>query len=110
MLPVFGDYDFSIDIAETATRWHLRQNADGSWDTVMSQDTTDIQDNCKMMQSESGISKDKTFFRVANVPLVLLQDWKNMGIDHNDQDGAKRIMRMLGSSEYRNLRTSKERM
>ena len=109
-LPEFGDYDFSVDIPWTGTRWHLRENADGSWDTVMSQNPTQILDLNQKMQSESGVTKDKSLFRVASVPLVLLEDWKNLGIDHRDQDGAKRIMKMLGSSDYRNLRNSKERM
>lgn len=109
-LPTFGDYDFSVDIPWTNTRWHLRQNEDGSWDSVMSQNCTQILDLNQKMASESGITKDKSLFRVASVPLVLLEDWKNLGIDHRDQEGAARIMKMLGSSDYRNLRTSKERM
>lgn len=109
-LPVYSDYDFHIDIPWTGTRWHLRDNEDGTWSTVMSQDVEDILDDNQKRQSESGISKDKTFFRIATVPLVLLEDWRNMGIDHRDQDGAKRMMKMLGSNEYSKLRTSKERL
>lgn len=107
-LPVFTDYDFHIDIAHTGTRWHLRDNGDGTWSTVMSQDVEPIIDDCQGMQSESGISKDKTFFRMSRVPLVLLEDWRNLGIDHRNQEGAKRIVKMLGSNEYSKLRTSKE--
>lgn len=109
-LPVYGDYDFHVDIPETQTRWHLRDNEDGTWSMVMSQDVEAILDDCQRMQSESGISHDKTFFRIGRVPLVLLEDWKNMGIDHRDQDGAKKIVKMLGSREYYKLRTSKERL
>lgn len=109
-LPEFGDYDFAIDIPNTNTRWHCRDNGDGTWDTVMSQNCTLILDENKRMQSESGINKDKSLFRVASVPFVLLEDWQNLGIDHRDQDGAKRILRMLGSSDYRDLRTSKEKL
>lgn len=109
-LPEFGDYDFHIDIPWTGTRWHIRDNLDGTWDTVMSQNCTQILDANKAVASESGISKDKSLFRIASVPLVLLEDWKNLGIDHRDQDGAKRIVSMLGSSDYRDLRTSKEKL
>lgn len=109
-LPEFSDYEFSVDIPWTETRWHFRENEDGSWSTVMSQNCTRILDHNGQLASYSGISPDKTFMRVASVPLVLLEDWKNLGIDHRDQDGAKRIMRMLGSNEYSKLRTSKERL
>lgn len=109
-LPVFSDFDFHFDVPHTGTRWHVRENDDGTWSTVMSQDTTDILDDCQAMQSESGISKDKAFFRIGRVPLVLLEDWRNLGIDHRNQEGAKRIVKMLGSNEYSKLRTSKERM
>jgi hypothetical protein len=109
-LPEFGDYDVSFDVPNTGTRWHVRFNDDGSVDTVMSQNCTQILDLNQKLASETGITKDKSMFRVASVPLVLLEDWKNLGIDHRDQEGAKKIMSMLGSSDYRGLRTSKERL
>lgn len=109
-LPEFGDYDFAVDIPGTNTRWHIRDNGDGTWDTVMSQNCTQILDFNKSVQSESGINKDKSLFRIGSVPLVLLENWKNLGIDLRDQDGARRIVKMMASSDYRDLRTSKERL
>lgn len=109
-LPEFGDYDVSFDVPHTGTRWHVKFNDDGSVETVMSQNCTQILDLNQKLAAESGITKDKSMFRVASVPLVLLEDWKSIGIDHRDQDGAKKIMSMLGSNEYSKLRTSKERM
>lgn len=109
-LPEFGDYDFAIDIPGTNTRWHIRDNGDGTWDTVMSQNCTHILDFNKSLQSESGISKDKSLFRVGSVPLVVLQDWQKLGIDFRNAEDAKRIIKMMKDSDYRDLRTSKERL
>lgn len=109
-LPTFGDMDFHIDIPWTATRWHVRDNGNGTTTIAMSQDCTEILDDNQRMAGESGISRDKTFFRIGRVPLVLLEDWKNMGIDHRDQEGAKKIIKMMASNEFYKLRTSKEKL
>lgn len=100
-----NDFD---DVWDTGlgTRWGIRLNDDGTTTAAMQQDCTGIIDAAADMRSGGdGWTEDKTFCRLSSVPFVVLQDWKNMGVDWNDPDGAKWIVSKLMSNEYYKLRT-----
>jgi len=100
-----NDFDFSFRTS-AGTTWHMRDNEDMTHTLVMEQDCSAILDHNAAMRSENaGWSEDKSFCRVGSVPLVQLEDWKNMGVDWRDPDGAKWIVSQLMSNEFYKLRT-----
>lgn len=109
--PEFRDFDFGVAIPHTGTTWHLRDNGEGSWTVGVEQDVEAILDeNHEMAMQNAGWSKDKSLYRVARVPLVVIEDWRNLGVDFHAEEDAKEVMRRLGSNEYYKLRTSSGRL
>lgn len=103
----FGDFDVSLPTNHTGMRWHIRDNEDGTTTVGCEQDVSAILDhNHAMATEDDGWSPDKTFRRVASIPFVVLEDWKNLGFDWRDPDGAKWVMNQLNSNEYYKLRTA----
>lgn len=99
------DFDYSFRTS-VGTTWHMRDNEDGTHTAVMEQDCDAILDrNAAMRGHNDGWSEDKSFCRVGSIPLVQLQDWKNMGVDWRDPDGAKWVVSKLMSNEFYKLRT-----
>ena len=100
-----NDFDFSFQTS-AGTTWHMRDNEDDTHTLAMEQDCTDIMDYAAALRGENdGWPEDKSFCRISTVPFVVLEDWKNMGVDWNDPDGAKWVMSKLMSNEYYKLRT-----
>lgn len=99
------DFDYSFQTS-VGTTWHLRDNEDDTHTLAMEQDCQAILDqNAAMRGHNDGWSEDKSFCRIASVPLVVLQDWANMGIDWRDENDAKQVIGKLMSNEYYKLRT-----
>lgn len=87
---------------------HTLTEEDGVYRDVWHQDVQSILDrNHEMAMENSGYNHDKTFRRVASIPLTIIQDWKNeKGIDIHDAESAQQVMRLLNSNEYYKLRTA----
>ena len=87
---------------------HTITEEDGVIHDRWAQDCQAILDrNAEMAADNDGWGgKDKWCRRVASVPLVVLQDWENNGIDWKDENCAKEVMRRLSSNEYYKLRTA----
>lgn len=106
----FDGFDITLPTNAAGMTWHLNDNEDGTWTVGAEQDCSAILDNNHQRASTSdGWTPDKTFRHVASIPLVVLEDWKNMGVDWRDPDGAKEVITRLNSNEFYKLRTANVR-
>lgn len=107
----FRGFDFALPIAHTGTTWHLRDNGEGSWTVGVEQDVEAILDrNKEMAAANAGWTTDKSIMRVASIPIVVIEEWKNLGIDIHDENDAREVMRRLNSNEFYKLRNSPGRV
>lgn len=107
----FHDFDFGVAIPHTGTTWHLRDNGEGSWTVGVEQDVEAILDrNKEMAAANAGWTTDKSIMRVASIPIVVIEEWKNLGIDIHDENDAREVMRRLNSNEFYKLRNSPGRV
>lgn len=80
-----------------------------------SQDCTPIIEANKVEQNSgnSGYSSDKTFRKVASIPVVVQLEWMTKyGVDvfSPDPDQQKKVLSLLNEPEYRHLRTNLSRL
>jgi hypothetical protein len=54
----------------------------------------------------SSFWKKREWVKIASIPLVLLDEWRQQGLDFNDPNDWPIIKRMLNSSDYLSLRTA----
>lgn len=103
----FSDFDVSLPVNQAGMRWHVRENEDGSTTIGCEQDVQPILDYNQALAAENdGWSKDKSIRRLGAIPFVMLEDWKNMGVDWRDPEGAKYVIKALNSNENYKLRTA----
>lgn len=107
----FHDFDFGVQIPHTGTTWHLRDNGEGTWTVGVEQDVEGILDRNKELAAlNAGWTTDKSIMRVASIPIVVIEEWKNLGIDIHDENDAREVMRRLNSNEFYKLRNSSGRV
>lgn len=98
------------------THWFM--NADGDYlvvqDTEASLDRNVAMANHNDGWSVDGTGKtDKLLRRVANVPFVIMEKWKQeLGVDYRSQDPDQQaaVNRLLDSSDWSKLRTANYRI
>jgi hypothetical protein len=76
---------------------------------VRTQDVEPILDRNRALQNHghNGWTKDRAFRHVAEIPLVVAEDWmKKYGVDVFNKDHGPAVRRLLNSSEWSYLRTS----
>ncbi len=67
--------------------------------------------NAEMAAQGDGYTQDRTFRRVATVPITVIQQIQNdTGINFHDEDCAKTVLKLLDSNEYYKLRTANFRL
>lgn len=63
--------------------------------------------NKEMANSGDGYTPSRDMRRIASIPLVILEKWKNeMGVDIFNKDHARKIRQLLNDPDWRYLRTS----
>lgn len=86
--------------------WFSSENEGDTWHLRYEQDTSDIVDHNKSMQSES-LDRRADMWHAAKIPIVVMMEWKNKhGIEAwnpNHKDGVKRL---LNDPDYRYLRVN----
>ena len=75
---------------------------------VISQPITGILDNNTALRNlNNGYSPEKTFKRVASIPIVLAEQWKReLGIDVMDRLQWPRVKKLLEDADFMKLRTA----
>ena len=67
--------------------------------------------NRDLYNSGDGYSPSRDLRRVASIPLVIVEKWKNeLGVDVFNKDHASAVRRLLNSNEYLYLRTAPGRV
>lgn len=65
-----------------------------------------LEQNKAMRNHNDGYSKTREFRRVASIPPVVIEMWKNEGIDVFNPDHQEAVMRKLNDPDYGLLRTA----
>jgi hypothetical protein len=102
-----SEIDFEIPVPECGTIWRVRGDEAGVMHLEMRQRPVDvfgILDANGEAQAKDIRRRDIQPF--ARVPLVVLQDWQNLGIRYHDANDAKEVMKRLASNDAYRLRTS----
>lgn len=70
-----------------------------------------LNDNKALYNAGDGYTPSRELRRVASVPMVIIEKWKNeLGIDVFDPNHKLAVRRLLNSSEYLYLRTASGRL
>lgn len=90
----------------------IQENSHGELIIQRSQDVAPILDRNKALANDGdGYSASRDIRRVASIPLVLVEKWKNEeGIDLFNPDHLPAVRRKLNSPEYQYLRTAPGRL
>lgn len=106
-----SDIDFEVPVPECGTVWRVKGDESGGITLQMRQRPSDIvgilDANHDMATGLARKPRDIQPF--ARVPLVVLQDWKNLGIEYQNADDAKKVMKILNSNDHFRLKTSQYR-
>jgi hypothetical protein len=79
---------------------------DGDFAIQTIQDVQPILDHNKQCQSFGDPASTETFRRVASIPLVFIEKWRNeLGVDFYNPDHQDKVIALLNDPEYRWLRT-----
>lgn len=58
----------------------------------------------------SSLWQKREWVKIASIPLVLLDQWKQQGIDFNDPNDWPKIRKMLNDKDWESLRTAPGRI
>ena len=101
-----SEIDFEIPVPECGTIWRVRGDEAGVMHLEMRQRPSDVFGILDAnMDAQSRNVKRRDIVPFARIPLVMLQDWKNLGIDYTDANDAKKVMSILNSNEMYRLKT-----
>lgn len=99
-------------------RRRVFRDVDGGRDKIVIHQVQDV-DEIKRINEQtrlangsgtSSLWQKRQWVKVATIPLVLLDQWAQQGINFYDPNDAKKIMSMLNSSDYLALRTAPGRI
>lgn len=95
------DYDADREIAKVFHRLH-----DGDWAYETIQNTAPIIEANKWNQSFNPIGSNAAVKRVASIPLIIIEKWRNeLGVDYWNPNHQDKVDALLNSSEWQWLRT-----
>jgi hypothetical protein len=70
-----------------------------------------LEDNKRLFNLNDGYTPSRELRRVASVPMVIIEKWKNeLGVDAFDPNHKLAVRKLLNSSEYLYLRTAPGRL
>lgn len=109
----FAGFDFGIHVVATRTTHYLRNNRDGTWTWVTSQDVEPILDRNHALATsgDGGWNASKDIRRIGSIPVAVQIDWKNnKGVDIHNADHADGVRRLLNDIDYSRLRSANWRV
>ena len=99
----FLGYDPAYGLTDA---FHVNNDVDFAVETR--QDVEPILDNNKRLANDNdGYSPSRELRRIASIPLVIVEKWKNeMGVDVFKKDHQAKVRALLNDPDWRYLRTS----
>ena len=85
----------------------VRQTGEDEFQYRHSQDVTaSLEHNKALRNTNDGYSNTREFRRAAHIPPIVIEMWKNEGVDIFNPDHANEVARRLNSSDWSALRTA----
>lgn len=92
-------------LGDVSHRW--ADDGEGGGVIASTQDVGPALERNKALQTQDdGYTPEREMRRVAFIPEVVLQMWRNEGFDAFDKNNAKELARRLNSSDWAYLRTA----
>lgn len=103
-MPRFFDHDPELNQTEF---FHYDEST-GDFAIETRQDVAPILDNNKRQWNDGdGYTPSREMRKIAEIPLVVLEKWKNeLGIDWTNKNHAPAVRRLLNDPDWRYLRTA----
>jgi len=86
--------------------WHSYDELNDRTQLRYSQECDPILETNRIIQNEwNGVEKNKAMHHVASIPFIVIELWKQEGIDINNKDDWPAVRRKLNDPDFRGLRT-----